>query len=596
MSVLAPPSALKQAVLLAKYRQDFGRFAQDQLKILTKRAQLEPFALYPYQQRLLDRIEAQRKRFGFVRQIWLKSRQLGTSTLTQGYLFRRTALWPYTNTLVIAHNEEVSQKIFGMTRRFYDNMAPWLRPMVRYDTKSELVFENPNQDRDTNPGLMSRIEVATAKNIHSGAGGTYHALQLTEAARYANAKEIEASVLRAVPLVEGSIVIMESTAHTQGDWFRAQCDAARAGLSHYEFHFIGYNEDPTAWVALEPGETLDYDEDELDLIKTYQLVPEQLKWRRFILNEMLGDIDAFNQENPIDYEDAWVTKELAVFPIAQLRVLQGGLASPKLRGDVSVGGRFLRSLDGPLAIWEEPQEGAMYDIGADVSMGVGADASAAVVTKRPTGQQVAEWHGQAEPGEWAEILANLGYYYHTALINCEANQIGKWTNAELLKRYPNLYLERRLDRIDQRPTRWLGFLTTQQSKRMLVGRAKDRLYRWCMQESSLFPLVRSQRLYDELKTFVKRDGGDTYGGAPRKSDDLVMAWMLALMAGYDDTAVFQDPMEPVTGLAPETPQDLQALLMANDPAINQSDRERPQRRGRARPVSWYGDLDGWPSP
>jgi hypothetical protein len=314
---------------------------------------------------------------------------------------------------------------------------------------------------------------------------------------------------------------------------------------------------------------------------------------------MLGDVDAFNQENPIDYEDAWVTKEQAVFPLAQLRVAAKGLASPSVRGDVGHGGRLLRSLDGPLAIWELPQEGAMYDIGADVSMGVGQDASAAVVLKRPTGQQVAEWHGQAEPGEWAEVLANLGYFYHTALINCEANQIGKWTNVELLKRYPNLYLERRLDRIDQRPTRWLGFLTTQQSKRMLVGRAKDRLYRWCLHESDQYPLVRSQRLYDELKTFVKRDGSDTYGGAPRKSDDLVMAWMLALMSSYDESAPASMPGVESVGDAPGTQLasdgDLLAYLLSNDPAITQADSDRPQMRGRARRTSWYGDLDGWPS-
>jgi hypothetical protein len=229
-------------------------------------------------------------------------------------------------------------------------------------------------------------------------------------------------------------------------------------------------------------------------------------------------------------------------------------------------------------------------------MGVGADASAAVVTKRPTNQQVAEWYGQAEPGEWAEILAHLGFYYNTALINCEANTIGKWTNAELLKRYPNIYLERRLDRIDQRPTRWLGFLTTQQSKRMLVGRAKDKLYRWFMAESALYPLIRSQRLWDELKTFVKKTGTDSYGAAPNRDDDLAMAWLLALMAGYDELAPAMMMPEGGAEGAAQTDEEFAAAVMRSDPAIQIADRDMPQHRGRARPTSWYGDLDGWPSP
>lgn len=592
----AESAAIQAAAKLARYRQDFALFAREQLKILTKESELAPLVLHPYQLKLLAGMEAQRKRFGFVRQVWLKNRQIGTSTLTQAYLFWRTVLWPNTNTLVVAHNDAIAQKIFLMTRRFYDNMAPWLRPMVRYDTKSELVFENPGGDRLDNPGLRSRVEVATAKNIHSGAGGTYHCLQLTEAARYPNPKEIEASVLQTVPLTRGSVVVMESTAHTMGQWFRAQCDMARAGLSHYEFQFIGYNEDPTAVVPLEPGETLDpLDDEEQQLVETYALRPDQLKWRRFKLAEALGDVAYFNQENPIDYEDAWITKETAVFPLQQLRALIPGLAAPKFRADLGARGAVLKTLDGPLAVWEEPQEGAMYDIGADVSMGIGEDAAAAVVTKRPTNQQVAQWHGQAEPGEWAEILASLGFYYHTALINCEANTIGKWTNAELLKRYPNIYLERRLDRIDQRPTRWLGFLTTQQSKRMLVGRAKDKLYRWSLAEAALYPLIRSQSLYDELRTFVKRTGGDSYGGAPGKTDDLVMAWMLALMAGYDDTASYMDMPTPAEA-ADAAGQTLAERLRIQDPALWVGEAELPLMRGRGRPASWYGDLDGWPRP
>ena len=174
--------------------------------------------------------------------------------------------------------------------------------------------------------------------------------------------------------------------------------------------------------------------------------------------------------------------------------------------------------DGALWIWEEPEAGRTYDIGADPALGVeGGDNSAIQVLDRATGRQVAEYLANVEFTQFKDILYWLGRHYNTAQIAVEINAGGGgvWINKELSQDYPNVYIDRRRDTVAPTFTTKTGWLTSKWSKEYAVNAAKTRVYRYCTSdEKERFPLIRSQRLFDEMRNFVIVGGMEQYGAAP----------------------------------------------------------------------------------
>lgn len=531
---------IRRAARKALYQRDFEAFALQELRIQTKHRKLMAFKLREFQSYLYWKMTEQEKLHGWIRQVWLKNRQLGTSTLSQGIIFHRTALSSQVNSLVVAHDNPTVQMILKMCGRFYDNMSEWLRPMKRYSTKTELVFDNPSdKERLMNPGLASRINVATAKNIHSGAGGTYHNYHLSEAARYSNAEDIESSTLQSIGFIPGTVGIIESTARPEGDWFHALCEEARAGRSPFNFEFIGWNKDIDCQAPLiHPDELGKLSKEEKELVREFDLTKEQLKWRRLKIAEMRGDLDQFHQEYPLTYEEAWVTPGLEVFKREHLRILKRLLTAPIGRFDVLPGPRIFDVGDGPLEIWEMPQPGAMYDIGADVALGVeGGNRSVASVTKRPHGEQVALYRGHIEPGDYATTLYWLGMFYNTAQIGVEINSIGYYTNAKLSERYPNIYLWRHRDESAPKLSRKTGWETSYKTKKYMVALAVDLITRYVTSDSKeRYRLIKSEQLWKEMWSFMEsEDTEGSYRAAPGHDDDCVIAWMISQVLNDDET-------------------------------------------------------------
>ena len=418
----------------------------------------------------------------------------------------------------------------------------------------------------------------------------------SEASRYPNAEEIQSSTLESVPEGRGSFVIVESTAWPTGHWFKAMCDLAQSGESAYEFEFVPYTDDPTLWTPLEPGETLDPTGEEVDLMTQHGLVPEQLKWRRRKLAEYRGNTDEFSQAYPLTPQEAWITKEWLVFPPAHLRALRAGVCAPRFRAHVLPRGHVAKAVDGELAVWAEPEAGALYDVGADVAGGSeSGNYSTCHVTRRPTNEQVAEYRAHIDPGQFADVIASIGWYYHTAQVNPEANNMGVYTVGELFNRvgYPNIYFQRKIDRVDQPMSKWGGFQTTLRSKETLIAHAKDRIYRWATgPQRDHYPLIRSEALWKELSVYVQEPGKPQYHAAPGKDDhgednhdDLVMAFLLALFTTYDEPT--PPDLEPAAMATAGPPAD----RWARDPTRMMQAHEGIGRAGR--PTAWLGDLEPW---
>lgn len=540
---------LRAAAKLEYYRRDFRAFGREQLRIKgIVPGELLHFEMDTGQQRLYAIWEKQRQEKGYIRGVTLKGRQSGWSTLSQGVLFQSTSLTPNYNSLLLANDQASSSRIFDMAHLFWEEMDEDIRPMCRYSTKQELVFANPDKRQSARfPGLRSRMDFQHAGNIMAGTGSTRQALHLSEAAKW-ESRDIDllvSSLLPTIHPVPGTIVIMESTAFVGGEYFREMCERARSGRSNWSWCFSPWWLNNRNRIALQPGEKFVPNSDEKSLIRlaargqksddvpAHEMQPEQLKWYRERLDEF-GDL--FEQEYPRDFASAWVNRDLNVFDRSIMHDMEQDvrevsqfvdiMPGPRVN-TVKFGGRpFLD--ENYVAVWEEPIDGVVYDIGIDVGQGLdNGDWSVAEVFRRDTGEQVAEYHKHIDPVDLAGEIYWLGKWYKNAQLVVEMNNVGYITGNHLaLLSYPYIYIWRHRERSVPTLSTYAGFKTTWESKKLLVGNGRHKFIHRNIK-------VRSRVLHDEMSQFVRIDA-DQYRAA-QGNDDAVMAMLLALQGGIDES-------------------------------------------------------------
>ena len=177
-------------------------FAASFLYILDKEKRLVPFRWNKAQAHFYHNMTG--------RDIILKARQLGFSTLVQGEMFRRTVTSTQT-TITLAHDAETTQKLRRMADRFYGHCKFGdIQPQRKY----------ANATLATYPEFDSTATIATAGNVETGRGDTYTMMHGSEVAFWKDAEKIVAGAMQG-----GSpAVILESsqTAHrvifTSGQW------------------------------------------------------------------------------------------------------------------------------------------------------------------------------------------------------------------------------------------------------------------------------------------------------------------------------------------------------------------------------------------
>jgi hypothetical protein len=290
---------------LTKVRE-FNYYAPRLLKIKTEKKEIVPFNLKPIQSRLDAICEDRLKKTGQAFLIILKARREGVSTWSEGRLFHAATTIPNCNTFIIAHNNKSLNTVYQMSQLFYDYLPDQFRPMKRYSSKKELVFENPSdKDRLTQPGLRSRIEVHTSKQSDSVRSGGYACAHFSEVAFFSDPETLMGSTIPTFANVPGAIVILESTANGRGNYFHEEWLNAKAGKSNFYPAFL-------SWIDFneyrkpedQEGEFKEIlatmDEEEKMLVQKYKVDISQLHWRRHMLQYFQDDLDLFHQEYPVD--------------------------------------------------------------------------------------------------------------------------------------------------------------------------------------------------------------------------------------------------------------------------------------------------------
>lgn len=530
---IAAMSEAEQIAYIKAHLSDVWWRLNNLYKIVNEDGELVTFRMRPAQRELFKNMH--------YRNIILKARQLGFSTGIDIYLLDQALFNKNLSCGIIAQDLPAAGEIFSTKISVpFDNLPPWLRATFPVSTRRE----------GANGGHIefahgSKIRVST-----SFRSGTVQRLHISEhgkiCAKYpAKAKEVRTGTLNAIK--DGCIVFIESTAEGVGGDFHTMStramDLGQLNLpltsQDYKFHFFAWWQDPKYQTSVPTGG--------LRLSKYHQayfaaveqamgitLLDEQKQW---YIRKEIEQQEEMKQEFPSTPSEAFLTSGRRVFAAINVMQAEGQCQSPLLVYDIEpVTGKrtkvqalragnaeeLQRTLLNHLLVWELPDPDEDYAIGGDVAEGLeNRDRSSFDVVKKSSGEQVAHWFGYLDAELFAQLMAHVGRWYNTAFIGPERNNHGHAVIQKLREVYPHrsIYSEQYLDRDHDDETPKLGWLTTAQSKPVIIEGLKSLL-----RESASG--VRWIGTINELNTYVY-DARGRMNAQTGCFDDQVMSYAIA---------------------------------------------------------------------
>ena len=530
------------------------------LKIRTKEGELKNFIPNQPQKKLRDTISELRANKKPVRIIILKARQMGFSTYTEADCFHQTVTNKMYNSTIIAHEEQASQNLYNMFKRYYENLPDALTPMRKRNNAKELLFENPTADdieKRRNPGLQSTVKVATAKNTATGRSQTINYLHASEVAFWDNPKETFTGLLQCVPRTANSTVIMESTANGVGDYFYDMWQNAVAGKNQFIplffpwFDMLDYTipfeseeekkkfiEEVEYTFKDQEGRTI-YTE-EKEIMMDHGVTYEQLNWRRWcIANNCGGDVDQFHQEYPCTPDEAFIASGRPRFNASVLKQYRRNCEKGEV-GRLEYSGSqvvFTPDVNGDVEIWKKPEKNKYYCIGADVAEGlITGDFSVGYVGDEDFNICL-RYRNHIDPDLFGVELVKIAKYYNDAYIGCENNNHGLTTLKSIqAQEYWNIFFTKTYDKIADTISQKVGWSTNNNTKPLMINKMAEFIRnKWLGIKDSI--------LIQECFTYVIDDKGAT-NAQEGCHDDTVMACAILLQVLLEGKGENYVPVEP----------------------------------------------------
>lgn len=291
---------------LQKLKDNLPYFASKFLKIKTKNQGIINFNFTNIQIDAHLKIQ-ERKRLGKpCKIVFLKSRQVGMSTMTEARFFSNILFRKAKNAFVLADKSDSAKNIFAMTKRYYDNLPDGLKIPLIKDSTEELALQTD-----------SSFRVGTAGSKSVGRSMTINYFHGSEVAFWSNANEIVSGMLQTIPDNPESELILESTANGtsgEGAYFYNLVQSGLEKNSDYlTLFYAWYQQNEYRRKIIEP---IKWNEEELFLKRIYNLDEEQLAWRRAKLEgDFKGREYLFKQEYPSSIQEAFVTTSNALIPL-----------------------------------------------------------------------------------------------------------------------------------------------------------------------------------------------------------------------------------------------------------------------------------------
>jgi hypothetical protein len=286
------PLSAEDHAKLQRLKDDFEHFASRLLMIRTKSGAIRPLVLNRAQRHIHERLEAQRAASGRVRALILKGRQQGCSTYVGARFYHRVAYAHGHRVFILTHEDAATQNLFEMVDRFHAHCHPRVRPSTGAANSKELYFDT----------LDSGYKVGTAGTKGVGRSSTIQLFHGSEVAFWPHAETHAAGVLQAVADVDGTEIVLESTANGLGNFFHETWRDAETGANDYVAIFV-----PWYWqdeYRKKPPRGFVPSEDEKAYGALYGLDAAQLAWRRAKIAE-LKDPVLFQQEYPASAAEAF---------------------------------------------------------------------------------------------------------------------------------------------------------------------------------------------------------------------------------------------------------------------------------------------------
>jgi hypothetical protein len=440
---------------------------------------------------------AQRETLTFWREnrytIILKARQIGYTTLAALHSLHQALFFGDREIVMLSKKEEDAREILGKAAYAYKHLPMWMKRRLAQpvtNNMERMAFSNDSEI----VSLPSKEDPARGRSVDT--------VIVDEWASLNNPEEAWASI---EPIADvGGRVIGFSTAKGAGNFFHTLWASAASGSNYFKCRFYPWS--AATWRTEEWYES------------KRESLPE---W-------------TLHQEYPTNADEAFIKSGSTVFDYDMLRKLP--TIKPvrgRLQGDPLIpNGRsaiFIEDKKGPLRVWQEPQAGHPYVIGADTAEGLEhGDFSSAHVIDARTGDVVAKWHGKVDPDVFGrEVLWRLGWWYNCALVGPEANNHGLSTCLALRNlAYPNIYWRHTFDQRSQRMTRKIGWRTDSVTKPMMIDELNQAV------RDDAIHLTDSETI-GELTMYVRDENGKM-GGSP--FDDQVISLAVAqqmLKFAYD---------------------------------------------------------------
>jgi hypothetical protein len=475
MAVQGQPKKTLKEIIADEYR----KCGQDPIYFMKKYCVIQhptrgkiPFHLYPFQEQCLT--DFKDNRFNII----LKSRQLGLSTLSAGYILWKMLFNQDFNALVIATKVTVAKNLVEKVRVMHDLLPIWLRDGGNSsveDNKLSLKLKNGSQCK------------AIASSPDAGRSEALSLLVVDEAAFIRDIDEIWLSAQST--LSTGGAAIVLSTPNGVGNWFHKMWVDGESGANG--FHNIKLH-----WTC-HPERNQDWRDEQTRILGIKGAAQE-------------CDCDFVSSgDTVIDPQLLlWYKSTYVVDPIEK------------------------RGFDGNLWVWEHPNYNRQYMVVADVARGDGSDYSTAQVIDIMDSSQVAEYRGKIETKDFGNFLTALATEYNNALLVIENSNVGWATIQQVIDRgYGNLFymsndlkyidVERQMSNKFYRDERQMvaGFSTTAKTRPLIISSLDSYI-----QNKDI--LIRSVRLVDELFTFIWNGGrAEAMKGY---NDDLTMALAIGL--------------------------------------------------------------------
>lgn len=230
-----------------------------------------------------------------------------------------------------------------------------------------------------------------------------------------------------------------------------------------------------------------------------------------------------------EHDQAWFDKESKGF--SKKRISQEFLCDFISSGDTFLQPTemdYLREMiDAPIRkegpahgvwIWVDPKPDQRYVISADVSRGDSADFSTFHIINVDTCEVVAEYMGKIPPDKLADLLAEYGKKYNTALLCPERNTFGYFTCVKLRDMpYKRLYYRNTsgdpFEYISNDPEAVPGFETQGNTRPQILAKLEEVIRNKVVK-------IYSQRFYDQMQSFVW--SGSKAQASKDSHDDLIL--------------------------------------------------------------------------